>query len=371
MRGEEGATLHAARTPPPIADHPSSAATYPKGGKVRAALCIPGIPAVRLLSPAFLYMLAKLELVRREENCAESLYEVLLPFLAGGPLREATRDVPGHGTFESVQRAGTCFFRCILTATRVLLARVFGWPQPAVKLLFAAVRVAYLGATEEHLRRLGARGPEPLRPVLAGGGGGDPATSLRSRVGGSWDDAVVLPPVLTESDVTLVSMAARQTAAAVAKVVAAGTVGLEGITAAEATVRGVLATLHEVARASGLGRLVAYEAAPRSSLEARVRAALGRGLDHAHLERSLREGSERSAGVAGAAALDELVQRTAGGGSGGGGGGGLPAIESAAEAAAPTESDEGASSSFPPALAWTPADALLPERSCEYSGASA
>jgi len=103
-------------------------------------------------------MLAKIELIRREENSAESLYEVILPHLAGAPLRDATRNVSNHGPFESVQRAGTCFFRCILTATRYVLSEVCGWSPIAVKHLFAAIRMTFLDLVAQHLRCVISRG---------------------------------------------------------------------------------------------------------------------------------------------------------------------------------------------------------------------
>lgn len=342
--------------------HPASSAAYPKGSKVRAALNIPDIPLTRLTSPAFLYMLAKMELVRREENSAESLYEVLLPYLAGGPLRDATREpLAKHGQFESVQRAGTCFFRCILTATRYVLSCLCGWPQPSVKVMFVAVRLAYLGAAAEHMRCMLARGPEPFLVARGDGAGGEAAdiSTLRSRIGGCWDDAVLLPPTFTESDATLVSMACRQTATAVSKLVSSGVIGLPHVGAAEVAVGDTLGMLGSVARAAGLGHLVADSGSDTDALRPRVKAALQRALDDVQVMRSATHGV-----AADAAVVEELVRLTEH----------APPVADADASLSPARSLAAASlesfsSSWPPALAWAPRDAIVSElTSCTYPG---
>ena len=342
--------------------HPASSAAYPKGGKVRAALNIPGIPLARLTSPAFLYMLAKMELVRREENSAESLYEVLLPYLSGVPLRDATREpLAKHGQFESVQRAGTCFFRCILTATRYVLSCLYGWPQPHVKVMFVAVRLAYLGAATEHMRCMLARGPQPFLIARGDGAGGSgeaaDAASLRGRIGGCWDDAVLLPPTFTESDATLVSMACRQTATAVSKLVSSGFIGLSHLGAAEMAIGDALGMLGDVARAAGLGHLIADPGSDADALRPRVKASLQRALDDAQLLRSATLG-----GTSDAAVVEELVRLTEH----------APRVADASLNAARTldaASLETSSSSWPPALAWAPRDAIVSElTSCVYPG---
>lgn len=129
--------------------HPSTVQHYPKQ-KHRTALYIGDIPVSRITNSSFLYMLLKLQLVRRvvvvaavaavvvlhiaaclvsphacamptsflisqtrkEENCFDMVYEVLLPYLAGMPLAAAiARDAGKHGDFETIQRSGTCFLR--------------------------------------------------------------------------------------------------------------------------------------------------------------------------------------------------------------------------------------------------------------------
>jgi len=83
------------------------------------------------------------------------MYEVLLPHLVGGSLKDAILRTPDeeHGDFCTVQRSGTCYHRCILAATRYLLKR-FGMSPVHQKQVFYALRAAYLDWTLEDLKRV-------------------------------------------------------------------------------------------------------------------------------------------------------------------------------------------------------------------------
>jgi hypothetical protein len=286
--------------------HPSSSASYPKGSKVRAALHIPDVPIDRLTSPAFLYMLAKLELVRKEENTPESLYEVLLPYLAGTPLRDATQEATLHGNYESLQRAGTCFFRCILTAARFILTKVCGWTQSAVKALCTAVRLTYLDLASEHLRKIAMNAS---RGHFAGRLNSD--LSLMTVVGcgfplsGSWDDDVSLPTALTESDVFLVRIAVRQTVAAVSKLASGGSISEARLDSVEAAVRDTLDALRLAVNAAGLSGTL-FEGVERNTTAAvpRMQGVLRSALEHVYFAEHFSQQLESKGGI------DELIQAT-------------------------------------------------------------
>lgn len=97
-------------------------------------------------------MLLKVQLIRKEEHCAELFYEVLLPHLAGANLGVAIKANMGkHGDYETVQRSGTCFIRCALTATRYLLRKRHKVAAVRMKTLFFDVRRRFLKVVEAHL----------------------------------------------------------------------------------------------------------------------------------------------------------------------------------------------------------------------------
>ena len=94
---------------------------------------------------------------RKIINNVDSMYEVLLPHVVGGSLKDAIAKTPEdmHGDFVSAQRSGTCYHRCILAATRYLLKRK-GMQPLQQKQVFYALRVAYLDWTLDDLKRVEA-----------------------------------------------------------------------------------------------------------------------------------------------------------------------------------------------------------------------
>jgi len=66
-------------------------------------------------------------------------YEVLLPQIVGGPVEKAV-DFVGSGHNETLQRAGTCYYRCILTCLRYLL-KSDGLSKNQQKQLFYVLRL--------------------------------------------------------------------------------------------------------------------------------------------------------------------------------------------------------------------------------------
>ena len=84
------------------------------------------------------------------------LYEVILPHLVGpnGSVTDALErgsSADRHGHWETVQRAGTCYFRCILCCWRALM-KWDGFTKGQQKDLFFQVRQYYIGMVEVHLR---------------------------------------------------------------------------------------------------------------------------------------------------------------------------------------------------------------------------
>ena len=111
---------------------------------------------------------------RKIINNVDSMYEVLLPHVVGGSLKDAIAKTPEdmHGDFVSAQRSGTCYHRCILAATRYLLKRK-GMQPLQQKQVFYALRVAYLDWTLDDLKRVEAIDDLRKGGTGRGKGGGD------------------------------------------------------------------------------------------------------------------------------------------------------------------------------------------------------
>lgn len=129
-----------------------------------------------------LYFLFQLQTTHKEGNNPEAVYEVqqpphthahttqafsttndtqvILPHLLGTSIVNAYKlsDESLQGAWASQQRAGTCYYRCILAVSNYLLQR-FGVNASQRKQLFYAIRVAYMqevlrDLTSEHVRPL-------------------------------------------------------------------------------------------------------------------------------------------------------------------------------------------------------------------------
>lgn len=128
---------------------------YPKT-KFRLAQRLNNIPLDRLLNDDFLYLLAQLKVCwGNPGNGPHSIYEVLLPYLVGGSLKDAMRAVEDdeHGDFWSPQRAGTCYHRCVIVVTRYLLKRL-KFSVPKQKQVAYAVRVGYLDCIIDDMKKV-------------------------------------------------------------------------------------------------------------------------------------------------------------------------------------------------------------------------
>lgn len=137
--------------------------------RYRTPLALGGVPGWRLLDPSFMYMLLRLRAAAPASNGPPVLYEALLMHLAGDDPVAAARDAAAtgrEGAWETPQRAGFCFVRCVLTAVRYVTARVLGWPARSVKLTMLAQRLAVLRQASAELRAGAPATPSDLGFLL-------------------------------------------------------------------------------------------------------------------------------------------------------------------------------------------------------------
>eukprot|EP00968_Pinguiococcus_pyrenoidosus_P028397 scaffold7820_cov496-Pinguiococcus_pyrenoidosus.AAC.1 len=129
--------------------HPTINDRFPKV-RSRCAVRIGAIPPKRFLDEAVWHIVLRMMLMRSDAHSPEALYEVILPHLVGDrPLSdaiEASDPVSGDGTngdWETRQRAGFCYYRCVLSAVKYLLHRD-GIALAARKQLTLAIRLGFL-----------------------------------------------------------------------------------------------------------------------------------------------------------------------------------------------------------------------------------
>jgi hypothetical protein len=249
--------------------HPVSVAAYPKT-KHRTALHLARIPWWRIEDDAFVYGILRpftRELMdRTNEDPATALYGLILPQLLPGGDWEAAlvhSDEAGlHGDWETPQRAGTCYMRGLLVSVRYVLRRRYGWPVARVKALMAAVRVAYLSEAAAELRTLADTidaGIAAAAGLSANSGAVASAAHIAAvtaaqvyEEGSTGDDTYRLgeaTTAFTENDAMLVTLGARQTSRALAKLVCRGHVeggSDEPVSRGRAVVAAIAATLRRV-----------------------------------------------------------------------------------------------------------------------------
>ena len=78
-----------------------------------------------MLDEAALWLLLKINHSANSDHRPAIHYEVVLPFLARKPLRAATAPtlLDDASEWSTPQRAGTCFYKCILASLRYYLRR--------------------------------------------------------------------------------------------------------------------------------------------------------------------------------------------------------------------------------------------------------
>lgn len=130
---------------------------YPKT-MVKTALHLGEIEAYRLASPDTLFMLMYPMIYPSDKNDEKSIYELLLPHLLGPTRRldiEVIRWAEQSGNFETPQRSGTCFYKCILSTIKYSMKRI-GFSLQQQKQFSLWLRLAFLSAVERDLE-------DPLR----------------------------------------------------------------------------------------------------------------------------------------------------------------------------------------------------------------
>ena len=91
----------------------------------------------------------------------------------------ARAEVAGlHGDWETPQRAGFCFLRAALVAVRYVLRRRWGWPVARVKAFMAAVRAEYVAEAAATLGSLAAALELAAAGAGASGSGGTAAAQV-------------------------------------------------------------------------------------------------------------------------------------------------------------------------------------------------
>jgi len=131
--------------------HPSKPGeSYPKT-KQKCAMRFSNIAPERMLDPAAWYLFFNIKVTAKKENRPSMIYDVFLPFLNDGPIGEAVdRDIETSGWWESIQLAGTCYYRCILCSFRYLL-KADGFSQTQQKQLFVQIRASFLQKIKDEL----------------------------------------------------------------------------------------------------------------------------------------------------------------------------------------------------------------------------
>eukprot|EP01043_Picozoa_sp_COSAG02_P034912 COSAG02_NODE_2468_length_8763_cov_3.000923_1_plen_1006_part_00 len=136
--------------------HPASAHDPPKM-KYKTCIKIGEIPRERVTQPPVWALLFSLWLKQSEYHRVEVVYDVVLPWLAGGLLTEAlVRSAGDEATNEwrSPQRGGTSPFRCVWEALRYLCKRQCGMTRAQLKALTLEIRREMLDRAREDVEVL-------------------------------------------------------------------------------------------------------------------------------------------------------------------------------------------------------------------------
>ena len=106
-----------------IQHHPNNGILPKRKEKIR--IRIDNIPIERLANQAYMYLLFRMQKFPHKDHGDGLYYNAVLPFLIGNSRALSTawnHDDP-YGRWETPQKAGTCFFRCVLCTLKYLLRR--------------------------------------------------------------------------------------------------------------------------------------------------------------------------------------------------------------------------------------------------------
>eukprot|EP00466_Bigelowiella_natans_P015194 jgi/Bigna1/85176/estExt_fgenesh1_pg.C_20373 len=200
--------------------HPATNKWFPKK-KHKVAITIKGIKAERFLDPAIWFLFWKLRLTHKKENDSEQMYEVLLPHLANGPLAQAVEAADKDdlcGEYETIQRSGTCYYRCILSTLRFLMKRD-GFNEKQRKQFLFQIRCAYLDRVLADLK------------------------AMKDQQCADGKDSSTSSGLLEDSDVRMINVACRQTAMAALKELKRGSLDAKGLQVVRTQVKTVQETI--------------------------------------------------------------------------------------------------------------------------------
>lgn len=216
-----------------------------------------GVPGWRLLDPSFLFALLRLAVIPQKTNGPGAVYSVLLPYLANddpAAALDAARAAERLGEWETPQRSGFCFMRCVLSSVRYAARRALRWPGAAVKRLMLVNRLCFLDAARQQLAQAAAiaaaaasAGDAMHHSLGSGAAGGAGAMVLQSYAGSTAALPLPAPPV--SSDLTLVALAVKQAARAAAKAAVRSHIGEPGFAVADACIRAAQAQVLATAAA--------------------------------------------------------------------------------------------------------------------------
>eukprot|EP00466_Bigelowiella_natans_P012371 jgi/Bigna1/86051/estExt_fgenesh1_pg.C_70337 len=131
---------------------------HPRGErKVRCSVRLEAIPAERILNPALQYMLWSLRIHDNYSNCAAMFYEGVLPFLLGGrsiSAYVAPQKVQAYDDMRKTQKAGTCYYKCVIQCVHYLLRRK-GLSLKQTKQVSYCARKLYIEHILPSLRHVG------------------------------------------------------------------------------------------------------------------------------------------------------------------------------------------------------------------------
>ena len=168
----------------------------------RTALHLRRVCGRRLNSTHFLSVLHRLQANSRSHHDAGVYYDWLLPYLTGGTLHESTEaaDEGPRGGWHSVQRSGTCYFKCWVHTVKHLLQH-HGLCHDCVKRVQVALR--FITMVQVHRDLLAMAQPDAL---------------MRAAARGPIHAECAL---LNNNDMTLINIGVRRLSRALDKLVAA------------------------------------------------------------------------------------------------------------------------------------------------------
>lgn len=154
VKEKEGFGLAVNNTGAGVNYHPSSPDFFPKQKRL-TSMYITGITDERVLSNEYWYCFFKMQITAKPENSVSHLYEVMIPDLTGNTSFVDSIDMAKSGHFETIQRAGTCYYRCILCVMRYLL-KMDGFSQNQQKELYTLIRRGFMDRVLTDLGRVKA-----------------------------------------------------------------------------------------------------------------------------------------------------------------------------------------------------------------------